>query len=124
MTRMATIAVWFLAACGSDRPELSNFRCQPATLSLGASGPYTVTCDVDYDGSVGDIRWSAQSTASEMPWMSGVTAEDSGHSLRFSMTKADPPDLGAMNIYITVDHPAGIDGPGDDTAATQIRVVP
>jgi len=118
------LLISLVAACGSDKPELSNFRCSPASLSLGASGPYTVTCDVDYDGSVGDIRWSAQSTASDTPWMSGTTADDTGHSLHFSMTKAEPPDQGAMNIYITVDPPAGTGGPGDDRAGTQIRVVP
>lgn len=121
---MGMLLVWLVAGCGSDRPELSNLRCQPASLSLGASGPYTVTCDVDYDGSVGDIQWSAQSTASPTPWATGNTADNHGDSLRFSISKNDAPPTGAMTIQITVDHPAGIDGPGDDTATTQIRVVP
>ncbi len=126
MKALASLCLLVVSACTSDAPELSNLRCTPSQLSVAGQGPWTVNCDVDFAGTIGDVNWSASSTAGA--WSGGFDTLDSSDRRRgayhFSMSKMTAPGVGPLNIRFSADHVDGIDGPDGDTIETHIDVVP
>ncbi|CAN5910431.1 hypothetical protein BH11MYX3_BH11MYX3_47160 [soil metagenome] len=120
-------AVLLTGCFGSDAPDLHELTCTPASLRASGPAPYVVSCDVTFDGSPGDVRWSAYGSDA-MYWVRDIgsisnSARDFGE-YQFSMKSAQPPPLGRLLIQLDADHVDGIDGPAGDTITTEIQVVP
>ena len=126
MKALASLGLLVVTACTSDAPDLSNLRCTPSQLSASGQGPFNVNCDVDFEGSVGDVNWSAYSTAGL--WSSGYESlsgsQRSRGTYHFAMSNMAAPGVGPLNITFSADHVDGIDGPAGDTITARIDVVP
>ena len=126
MKALASLCLLVVTACTSDAPDLSNLRCTPTQLSASGQGPFNVNCDVDFEGSPGDVSWSAYSTAGG--WSGGYdtlsSSDRSRGTYHFAMSKMTAPGIGMLTITFSADHVDGIDGPDGDTITTRIEVVP
>lgn len=126
MKALASLCLFVVTACTSDAPDLSNLRCTPSPLSTAGQGPYNVNCDVDFEGSPGDVRWTAYSTAGL--WSSGSdtlsSSQRSAGKYHFGMSSMTAPGVGMLTITFSADHVEGIDGPAGDTITARIDVVP
>ena len=126
MKALASLCLFVVTACTSDAPDLSNLQCTPPQLSAAGQGPYNVNCDVEFEGSVGDVNWSAYSTAGL--WSSGFdtlsSSERSRGTYHFGMSNMTAPGVGPLNITFSAEHVDGIDGPAGDTITAHVEVVP
>lgn len=126
MHRFVGMTVVLAGACGEAAPVITNLACTPAPLSVASPArPYRVSCTVEVDGKVGDVFSTARGPdgdlwATDHPSIGSVTSD----KLLLWLSNDEAPPLGVLTISVTVDHPQGIDGPGDDTATSSIEVIP
>ena len=116
-----------LAGClDSGAPELHSLSCTPETLRASGAGPFTLSCDLEFDGEPGDIRWSGY--GANGLWAAGSdfieSADRDRGRFHFSLSKPTAPPVGTLTILVTVDHVEGIDGPAGDELEKRLQVVP